>query len=79
MNQRKSPPTQQQLERAVEQWNAKHPVGTVCRYWRMVREGEPSGSGPVKHPATVLGGHTAVAWIEGCVGCIALTHVEAVS
>lgn len=65
-------------EREVAAFNTKHPVGTRVRYWRGVREGAPSGEGPTHHPASVLGGHTAVAWIEGCSGCIALSHVEAV-
>jgi len=66
-------------EREVEAWNAKHPTGTRVRYWRGERKGEPSGEGTTYHPATVLGGHTAVAWIEGCSGCVALSHVEAVA
>ena len=65
-------------EREVEVFNTAHPVGTRVRYWRGVRKGAPSGEGTTYHPATVLGGHTAVAWIEGCSGCVALSHVEAV-
>lgn len=64
-------------QRECDEWNAKHPVGTRVRYWKLLRGGAPTGVGPTKHEATVLGGHTAVAWIEGCVGCVALTHVEA--
>jgi len=61
----------------ADRWNAKHPVGTIVRYWRGLCEGEPSGQGPTRHVATVVGGD-AVAWVEGCVGCVALTHVEVV-
>ena len=57
-------------------FNAAHPVGTTVRYWRGVREGEPSGTGKTRSEAQVLSGHTAVIWIEGCSGCIALSHVE---
>ena len=66
------------LQREADAWNKKHPVGTVVRYWRGMREGEPSGAGRVRHAATVLSGHTVVAWIEGCVGCVCVSHVEAV-
>lgn len=71
-------PSAAQLQRQVAEWNAQHPVGTRVRYWRGERKGEPSGEGITHSPATVLGGHTAVAWIEGCSGCVALSHVEAV-
>lgn len=58
-------------------WNAKHPIGTLVRYWRGLREGEPSGVGKVRHPAQAVSG-TASVWIDGCSGCIALSHVEVV-
>ncbi|MFA5123023.1 hypothetical protein [Zavarzinia sp.] len=64
----------QQLE--VENFNLKHPVGTLVRYWRGAREGQPSGEGPTTYAAELMGGHTGVVWIEGCRGCIALSHVE---
>lgn len=55
-------------------WNRKHPVGTSVRYWRGVREGT-GADGRTRSEASVLGG-TAVVWITGCSGCIALTHVD---
>lgn len=72
------PPTQAALQKQIDDWNAKHPIGTQVKYWRGVKEGEPSGIGPTCHAATILGGHTAVAWITGSSGCISLTHVEGV-
>jgi len=63
---------------AVDAFNAAHPVGTTVNYWRGVREGKPSGTGPTRSDAQLLSGHTAVVWIEGTSGCIALTHVEPV-
>lgn len=70
-------------EVAVHKFNSLFPVGTLVDYWRGAREFggaelTPSGRGRLKHKATVLSGHTAVAWIEGCSGCIALTHVRPV-
>jgi hypothetical protein len=62
----------------VVAFNKANPVGTVVRYWKGVREGEPSGVGPTTHEASLLGGHTAVAWIQGCSSCVALSHVEVV-
>jgi hypothetical protein len=60
----------------VEAFNAAWPVGTVVDYWRGAYEGEPSDRGATRTPAQVLSGHTAVVWIEGCSGCIALSHVR---
>lgn len=62
----------------VDAWNLANPVGTLVDYWRGVREGEPSGQGRTRWNATVLGDHTAVAWIDGCSGAVALTHVRVV-
>lgn len=59
-------------------FNARAPVGTLVRYWRGVRQGPPSGEGTMRHPATVMSDHASV-WITGCVGSIALSHVEVVS
>lgn len=66
------------LQREAEAWNVKHPVGTRVRYWRGLREGAPSGEGAVRYAAQVVCG-TASVWVEGCTGCVALSHVEEVS
>ena len=65
------------LQREADQWNARHPLGTVVRYWKGLREGEPSGTGPTRHAAMVMSDHVSV-WIEGCVGSVCVSHVEAV-
>lgn len=70
--------SQAKAEAEAAAFNAAHPIGTLVRYWRMDRVGEPSGQGETYWQATVLGNHTAVAWIDGCSGCIALTHVQVV-
>ncbi|GAB7044925.1 hypothetical protein [Catenuloplanes indicus] len=61
---------------AADAFNETAPVGTLVRYWRGVRSGPASGVGRISHPASVLGGHSAVAWISGCSGAVGLTHVE---
>jgi hypothetical protein len=71
-------PGQAAAEREAAAFNADYPIGTLVNYWRGVREGEPSGQGETYWQATVLGNHTAVAWIVGCRGCIALSHVQVV-
>ena len=65
--------------KAAAAFNATYPIGTTVRYWKGTKDGNPTGEGVTTHEATVLGGHTAVAWIRGCSGCVALTHVEVVA
>lgn len=65
-------------QRVADEWNATYPVGTPVRYWRGVKEGEPSGTGPTRSPAEVRSDY-AVVFITGCSGFICLTHVEAAS
>lgn len=59
-------------------WNREHPVGTLVRYWTGIKEG-PGQRGTTTHAAGVMGG-TAVVWIDTSTkGCIALSHVEALT
>lgn len=63
-------------KRLADEWNARHPVGTEVRYWSFVRSGDGVVS-RTRSNARMMGGHTAVLWVEGHHGCIALSHVEA--
>ena len=60
---------------AADAFNEAHPVGTRMRYWKGLRQGEPTGHAIVRAPASVMGG-SAVVWLEGVSGCVALSHVE---
>ena len=59
-------------------WNAAFPIGTLVDYWTFTREGNPSGRAKTRSKSELLGGHTAVVWIEGVASCVALTHVKPV-
>lgn len=61
-------------ERAVAEWNAKHPVGTLVKYWPGVRQGEGK-QGRTRSEASILCGEPCV-WIEGARGGVSLSHVE---
>ena len=68
------PPPNPEAE-VVKRWNTSHGVGVPVRYWT----GERRGTGQRSHTrskAQLLGGHTAVVWVEGHPACISLTHVE---
>lgn len=60
----------------VDAWNERHSVGTPVRYWTFIREGDGKLS-KTRSEAQLLSGHTAVVWVDGEPGCIALSHVEA--
>lgn len=62
-------------EREAAIWNDLVPVGSPVCYWPGFREGDGIWSN-TRTKASVLGGHTAVVWVEGRGDCIALTHVE---
>lgn len=64
-------------ERLCGLFNAANPVGTLCHYWTFEREGE-GYIAATRSAAQMLGGHSAVVWLEGVSGCVALSHVEAV-
>jgi hypothetical protein len=66
-----------EADRAVSQFNVKNPVGTQVRYWTGFREGDGIVS-KTKTAAQVLGGHTAVVWVEGEASCISLSHIQPV-
>jgi hypothetical protein len=55
-----------------------HPIGTVVRYWKLDRNGEPSGTGPTRSEAYMSDSGHAVVFIEGCSGYVCLSHVEVV-
>jgi hypothetical protein len=59
----------------VDHWNEQHPVGTSVRYWTGDRQGDGKVS-RTRSRADLLGGHTAVVWVEGHGACIALSHIR---
>lgn len=59
-------------------FNRDYPVGQRVRYWPAVRPEDDSGGfeSSTRSDAQVLSGHTAVVWVDGYAGCIALSHVK---
>lgn len=64
------------------EFNARFSVGTpVFAYPGARPEGDRSGERLVtrtRSAAEVLGGHTAVVWVDGHSACIALTHIDVI-
>lgn len=70
--------TAAQLQRQVDSWNAKHKVGTLVSFEEIVGDGETHRAA-TRAEATVLGGHTAVIFLEGKGGLVDLGHCKAVA
>jgi len=49
-------------------------IGTIVKYWKGVKSGEPSGTGKVVCVGDICG--EDVVWIKGCRGCVSMTHIE---
>ncbi|NAQ13485.1 hypothetical protein PscP89CL_04250 [Pseudomonas syringae] len=71
-------PTAAQLQKRVDNWNAKHPVGTLVSFENIIGRGE-THRGASSGEAYVVGGHTAVIFLEGKSGFVDLEHCKAVA
>ncbi|MGW6531386.1 hypothetical protein [Streptomyces venezuelae] len=69
------------LWRQVAAFNAAYPVGTPVIAYPGARPEDCADVTRIetttRSRATVLGGHTAVVWVNGHGACIALTHIDA--
>ncbi len=67
--------TENQLKADCIVWNHEHPVGTAVIYHPVIGE-KPGRETKTTTAAYVLGGHTAVLFVEGESGCVALDAIE---
>ncbi|MGK4660997.1 hypothetical protein, partial [Pseudomonas aeruginosa] len=74
-NTRKTPV---QLQAQCDAWNKLHGIGTLIAYEDIRGEGE-THRGKSTTEAQVLGGHSAVIWLEGKSGCVSLDHCMALA
>ena len=66
--------------REAAAWNKRHPIGTVVRYWAMLKRGDPTGTAPTVGLAYDHCGSAVVRIDKGSgTDLIAITHVEAAS
>lgn len=71
-------PTVAKLQKQCDKWNAAHPEGTTVSYESIIGEGE-THRGKSRSEAQVVGGHSAVIWLEGYSGWVCLDHCTAVA
>lgn len=67
MNRRPNP------QKEVDAWNARVKVGDTVQY-EEVKGVTEAQTFKTKTEAEVLSGHTAVVWLEGKRGCVAVSH-----
>ena len=63
------------LQKTVDAWNAKYPVGTKVV---VTLDNHERKETVTRSEAEVLSGHSAVIWLEGIRGCYLLDRVRAV-
>ncbi|WP_405124290.1 hypothetical protein [Pseudomonas alloputida] len=66
-------PTADQLQAQCNAWNRANPSGTLVAYESIKGQGETSRHTTIGE-AMVLNGHSAVIWLQGKSGCVALDH-----
>jgi hypothetical protein len=69
--------TEAQLQRDCDVFNKACPVGSTVLYESVIGM---TGALPytTRTPAEVLSGHTAVVWLDGKRGCVAIDHCRPV-
>ena len=70
--------TLRDLETQCDLWNAAHPVGTEVIYHPVIGEDRNTRQTRTTTLASILSGHTAILFVEGVRGCVALDAVEPV-
>lgn len=65
-------PSPRKLQKSVDDWNAKYPVGTPVV---LLKDSGENFSTTTRSEAQVLSGHSAVVWLVGVSGCYQLDRV----
>jgi hypothetical protein len=68
-------PSLKVLQKTVDAWNAKYPVGTNVV---VTLDNHERKETVTRSEAEALSGHSAVIWLEGIRGCYLLDRVRAV-
>lgn len=67
-------PSRSGAERQCAKWNAKHPAGADVV---LTTDAGQKIETKTRSAASVLGGHSAVVWLDGFAGCWSLSSVKA--
>lgn len=69
------PPTTQQLEKQVNDWNAQHPIGTRVMRYKLIHPLREGNETQTRSEAWIMGGHSAMVMVEGVSGGVCLESV----
>jgi hypothetical protein len=70
------PPTAKQLEKQVNDWNAKYPVGTPVMRYKCIDPLSEGNETKTRSEAWIMGGHSAMVMVEGVSGGVCLESVQ---
>lgn len=62
-------------QKKVDEWNARVKVGDSVEYREVLDDNKPELF-TTRTPADILGGHTAVVWLNNKSGCVCLDHCQ---
>jgi hypothetical protein len=71
----RTPLSPKKLQAECDRFNKRFPVGAQVLAWTGHMGDGPGKPGTVRAPAYVLGGHTAVAHLDGISGCVSVSHI----
>jgi hypothetical protein len=71
-----TPPTAKQLEKQVNDWNAKHPIGTPVTRYKLIHPLREGNETKTRSEAWIMGGHSAMVLVEGVTGGVCLESVR---
>lgn len=66
-------PNVAKLQKQCDEWNKAHPIGTSVI---LTRDSGAVQETKTRSEAQILGGHSAVIWLDGVSGCYSLDNVR---
>ena len=73
---RPKPPTPEQLEKQINDWNASHPVGTPVMRYKLIEPLREGNETKTRSEAWIMGGHSAMVMVDGVAGGVCLESVK---
>jgi hypothetical protein len=70
------PPTAKQLEKQINAWNAKYPIGTPVMRYKLIEPLREGNETKTRSEAWIMGGHSAMVMVEGVSGGVRLESVK---
>ena len=69
-------PNPKAQQKMVDDWNAKHPIGTALTRYKYVSPFIEPSETKTRSEAWLMGGHTAMVQVDGVAGGVSLESVK---